>query len=61
MPVAKHVGAVAFLLIMLSLAAVAIYILQGNNSRYPDIYSDNTDGPNFLSFTLTDGILDYFA
>ena len=51
------------LLILLSLAAIAMYtyVKVKHESRYPDIYSENTDGPDFLSFTLTDGISDYPA
>lgn len=52
-----------YLLIMLLLAAIAIYTFYKakQSSRYPDIYSEKTDGPDFLSFTLTDGITDYPA
>ena len=53
---------ILFFLAMLSLAlAIYTYYKAKNNSNYPDIYSDNKDGPNFLSFTLTDGISDYPA
>ena len=52
-----------YLLIMLLLAAIAIYTFYKakQSSRYPDIYSEKTDGPDYLSFTLTDGITDYPA
>ena len=39
---------------MFALAAIATYtyVKFKNESRYPDIYSENTDGPVFLSFTI---------